>query len=133
MKGSERARALCDKKHLAEKLNKIEDVFVANGYPRETVKILPQRDREKIYGRKTSTSDRQKRTGRTGKSWNRDHPYLKGLSEQFRRTANRHSFRGALKLEEILKRLNVHVKSRMVKGRNMLCIRFLVPARILCM
>ena len=97
MKGSERARALCDKKHLAEKLNKIEDVFVANGYPRETVKILPQRDREKIYGRKTSTSDRQKRTGRTGKSWNRDHPYLKGLSEQFRRTANRHSFRGALK------------------------------------
>jgi len=30
-------------------------------------------------------------------------------------------------------RLNVHVKSRLMKGRNVLCIRFLVSARILCM
>ena len=31
---ADRARALCDEKHLAEELHNIEDVFVANGYPR---------------------------------------------------------------------------------------------------
>ena len=62
---ADRARALCDEKHLAEELHNIEDVFVANGYPRETV--------EKIYGTRPST-DRQKRAGRTGKSW-RPWPY----------------------------------------------------------
>ena len=30
---ADRARALCDEKHLAEELHNIEDVFVANGYP----------------------------------------------------------------------------------------------------
>ena len=33
-----RARALRDEKHLAEELHNIEDVFVANGYPRETMR-----------------------------------------------------------------------------------------------
>ena len=35
---------LCDEKHLAEELHNIEHVFVANGYPRETVRrFLGQR------------------------------------------------------------------------------------------
>ena len=57
--------------------------------------------------------------------------YLKGLSEHFRRTANRHSFRVAFKLRK--KRLNAQFKSRLVKGRIALYMRFLVLARILCM
>ena len=35
---ADRARALCDKKHLAVELHSMEDVYVANGYPRETVR-----------------------------------------------------------------------------------------------
>ena len=35
---ADRARTLCDEKHLAEELHNIEDVFVANGYPRGTVR-----------------------------------------------------------------------------------------------
>ena len=62
---ADRARALCDEKHLAEELHNIEDVFVANGYPRETVRRI-------FYGTKTLT-DRQKRAGRTGKLWSHDH------------------------------------------------------------
>ena len=41
---ADRARALCDEKHLEEELHNIEDVFVANGYPGETVrKFMEQR------------------------------------------------------------------------------------------
>ena len=36
-------------------------------------------------------------------------------------------------LEERSKRLNIHVKSRLVKGRNVLCTRFRAPAKIQCM
>ena len=44
---ADRARALCDKKHLAEELHNIEDVFVANGYPRETVRrFMEQRPQQ---------------------------------------------------------------------------------------
>ena len=32
------ARALCDERHFVEELHNIENVFVANGYPRETVR-----------------------------------------------------------------------------------------------
>ena len=35
---ADRARALCDEKHLAGELNNNEDVFVANGFPREIVR-----------------------------------------------------------------------------------------------
>ncbi|KAL9986884.1 hypothetical protein ACROYT_G001093 [Oculina patagonica] len=44
---TDRARALCDEKHLAEELNNVEDVFVANGYPRETVRrFMEQRHQQ---------------------------------------------------------------------------------------
>ncbi len=35
---AERARALCDEKHLGDELQNIEDVFVANVYERAEVK-----------------------------------------------------------------------------------------------
>ena len=45
---ADRARALCDKKHLTEELNNMEDVYVANGYPRETVRrFMEQRLQQK--------------------------------------------------------------------------------------
>ena len=44
---ADRARALCDEKHLAEELHNIEDVFVVNGYPRETVRrFMEQRPQQ---------------------------------------------------------------------------------------
>ncbi len=44
---TDRARALCDEKHLAEELKHIKDVFVANGYPRETVRgFMEQRHQQ---------------------------------------------------------------------------------------
>ena len=55
-------------------------------------------------------------------------PYIKWLSEQLWGTANRHSFRVAFKFgRNIIKRLNAHVKSRLMKDRNALYIRFLAP------
>ena len=82
------ARALCDEKHLAEELNNIEDVFVANGYLRETVRrFMEQRHQQ------TDRKEQEEQKSRGAVTI----PYLKGLSERFRRTANRHSFRVAFK------------------------------------
>ena len=48
-KGSaDRARALCDEKHLAEELHNIEDVFVANGHPRETMRSFMEQRPQQI-------------------------------------------------------------------------------------
>ena len=121
---ADRARALCDERHLAEQLHNIEDVFVANGYPRETVKrFMKQRPQQR--GKKEQ-EEQESRVVVTI-------PYLKGLSEQFRRSANRHFFELLSNLEERLKRLSARIRSRSVKGKNALCVRFLVPARTLCM
>ena len=85
----ERARALCDEKHLAEELKNIEDVFVANGCLRETVRrFMEQRPQHQLD--KREKEEQESRGAVTI-------PYLKGLSEQFRRIANRHSFRVAFK------------------------------------
>ena len=49
IKGSaDRARALCDEKHLAEELHNIEDVFAANGYPGKTVRRFMEQRPQKI-------------------------------------------------------------------------------------
>ena len=85
---ADRARALCDEKHLAEELHNIEDVFVANGYPRETVRRFMEQRPQQIDKREQEEPESRGVV---------TIPYLKGLSEQFRRTANRHSFRVAFK------------------------------------
>ena len=58
-------------------------------------------------------------------------PYLERLSEQFRRTTNRHSFRVAFKPGRKIKRLNANFKSRLVKSKNAFYTGCLVRARIL--
>ena len=66
---TERRRASCDEKHLAEGIHNIQDVFVANGYPRETVtRFMEQRPQ---------STDRQKRARRTRKLWKRDYTICK--------------------------------------------------------
>ena len=85
---ADRARALCDEKHLTEELHNIEDVFVVNRYPRVTVRRFMEQRPQQIDKRE---QEEQESRGVV------TIPYLKGLSEQFRRTANRHSFRAAFK------------------------------------
>ena len=58
---ADRVRALCDDKHLAEELQNIEDVFVANGYPRETVRRF-------MEPRPQQTDKRSKKNKRTVES-----------------------------------------------------------------
>ena len=85
---ADRAKVLCDEKHLQEELKNMEDVFVANGYPRETVRRFMEQRPQPVD--RTEQEERENRRTVTI-------PYLKGLSEQFRRSANRHSFRVAFK------------------------------------
>jgi hypothetical protein len=79
---TERAKVLCDSDQLADELKNIEDVFVANEYPRETVQeymgegTVDDRNAEPdldIRGRVTI-------------------PYVPGVSEKFPRIAKRHRF-----------------------------------------
>ena len=50
----DRARALCDEKHLDEKVKNVEDVFVANGFEREKVREYMQEDK-----RESNESEKQ--------------------------------------------------------------------------
>ena len=85
---SDRARALCDEEHREDELHNFEDVFVASGYPRETVRRFMEQKLQQVDKRE---KEEQENRGVV------TIPYLKGLSEQFRRTAYRHSFRVAFK------------------------------------
>ena len=93
---AERARALCDGKYLNDELQNIEDVFVANGYERNEVKRCL---REKV---KEKTEETREYRGVV------NIPYVKGLSEQFKRVAEKHgvlrtTFRPGRKLKELRK------------------------------
>ena len=77
-------------------------------------------------------TDRQKRAGRTGKSQSRDLTIFERVFCSSGELLTETLFELLSSLEERLKRLNAHVKSCLVKGRNVLCIRFPAPARILC-
>ena len=91
----ERARALCDGKYLNDELQNIKDVFVANGYERNEVKRCL---REKV---KEKTEETREYRGVA------NIPYVKGLSEQFKRVAEKHgvrtTFRPGRKLKELRK------------------------------
>ena len=121
---ADRARTLCDEKHLAEELHNFEYVFVANGYPGETVRRFMEQRPQQIDKREQGEQE----------SRDRDHSILKsGCLSSSGELLTETLFELLSNLEERLKRLNVHVKSRLVKGRNALYIRFLVPVRILYM
>ena len=63
------AKASCDEKHLQEELKNMEDVFVANGYPRETVRRFMEQRPQPV--------DRTEHAGRTVESENGDHTVFK--------------------------------------------------------
>ena len=113
---TERARALCDEKHLAEELNNIEDVFVANGYSRETVRrFMEQRHQQ------TDKKEQEEQESRGAVTI----PYLKGLSERFRRTANRHSFRVAFKPGRKIKEIKRTCQEPL--GERQKCVVYKIP------
>ena len=89
----ERAGELCDGKYLNDELQNIEDVFVATGYERNEVKRCL---REKV---KEKTEETKKYRGVV------NIPHVKGLSEQFKRVAEKHgvrtTFRPGRKLKEL--------------------------------
>lgn len=49
---SDRARALCDEEHQEDELHNIEDVFVASGYPRETVRRFMEQKLQQVDKKK---------------------------------------------------------------------------------
>ena len=113
---ADRARALCDEKHLAEELHNIEDVFVANGYPRETVRRFMEQGPQRIDKRE---QEEQESRGAVAI------PYLKGLSEQSRRTANRHSFRVAFKPGRKIKEIKRTCQEPL--GEKQKCVVYKIP------
>ena len=113
---ADRARALCDEKHLAEELHNIEDVFVANGYPRETVrKFMKQRPQQIDKREKQEEESRRVVTI----------PYWKGLSEQIRRSANRRSFRVAFKPGRKIKEIRRTCQEPL--GERQKCVVYKIP------
>ena len=78
---ADKARALCDEQHLEDELKNVEDVFVANGYDRKVVKKYMKKDER---GNKKD-EDKQYRGMVTI-------PYVRGMSEQFKRLASKHLF-----------------------------------------
>ena len=95
----------------------MEDVFVANGYLRETVRRFIEQRSQQIDKRE---QEEQERHGAV------TIPYLKGLSEQFRRTANWHSFRVAFKPGRKIKEIKCTCQELL--GERQKCIVY----KILC-
>ena len=83
---ADRARTLCDDKHLEDELKNVEDVFVANGYDRKVVK---QYMKQNVRGEREM--EEQQYRGKVIV------PYVRGISEQFKRVALKHSFQTAFK------------------------------------
>ena len=82
---TERAKALCDEGYREEELKNVGDIFVANGHEREEVRRTmrenkgERRDEEQEYRGVVTV------------------PYVRGLSEKFKRVAAKHSFRTVFK------------------------------------
>lgn len=84
---TERAKRLCDEEHLEDELQNVEDVFVANGYRRELVKKYMEEE-NKINSNKEKDKEIRGVV---------NIPYLKNVSEKFKRIAKRHNFMTAFK------------------------------------
>ena len=96
---ADRARALCDDDHLEDELKNVEDVFVANGFEREKVQEYMKESKRE------DNKDQAKEQEYRGMVVV---PYVRGLSEQFKRLATKHPFRTAFKpgtrIKELKKR-----------------------------
>ena len=73
---ADRARALCDEDHLEDELKNVEDVFVANGFEREKVQEYMKESKRE------DDKDQAKEQEYRGMVVV---PYVRGLSEQFKR------------------------------------------------
>ena len=76
----DRAKVLCDDDQLQDELKNIEDVFVANGYNRKSVKEIMTAKKHSV------TEDKDEVIGHVRL------PYIKGFSEQFKKIAKKHRF-----------------------------------------
>ena len=84
----DRARSLCDQTTIAAELQNLEDIFVENGYKKETIKeYLSERPPKTSEERECNSLDRGTVTV----------PYLKGFSEIFKRVASKHGVKTAFK------------------------------------
>ena len=110
---ADRARALCNDKHLAEELKNVKDVFVANGYPRELVRKFMEPRPQQIDKREQEEQENREVV---------TIPYLKELSEQFRRTANRHSFQVAFKPGRKIKEAGISHTFTSCNGHETTCM-----------
>ena len=82
---ADRAKTLCDDGYLEDELKNIEDVFVANGYPRKVVKGYMTAEKKK----KNDEEEQEKDRGTIVV------PYVKGFSARFKKIAQNHKFRVA--------------------------------------
>ena len=73
---ADRARALCDEDHLEDELKNVEDVFVANGFEREKVQE---------YMKESKREDDKEQAKEQEYRGMVVVPYVRGLSEQFKR------------------------------------------------
>ena len=107
---TERAKALCDEDSVAAELQNIEDVFVANEYPRAQVKQMmadsiqePTEERE---------PDREEYIGQTTM------PYVEGLSERYKRLAKKHNFQVSFTPGSKLKSVKLKCQEPLGNKRN---------------
>ncbi len=106
---ADRARALCDDKHIGDELKNVEDVFVANGFERKKVQEYMKESKE------VENKDQLEEQGCRGMVVV---PYVRGLSEQFRRLAARHSFRTAFKPGSKIKELKKRAQEPLGEKQN---------------
>ena len=99
-----------------EELHNIEDLFVANEYPRETVRRFMEQKPQQVDKR---GQEEQECRGVVTIL------YLKGLSEQFKRTANRHSFRVAFKPGRKLKEIKRTCQEQLREKQK--CVMYKIP------
>ena len=105
---TERAHRLCDKKeHLNSELKNIEEIFIANGYPRQQIRNIVQ---EKG---KPNKEEKAKKTRGTYVI-----PYIEGLSQAFKRIANKRNFEIAMKSGRKVKDLKTNARHPLGEKRT---------------
>ena len=91
----DRARSLCDINNVEKELENLEEIFVENGYTKETVRDYLSERQPKVVEDKDDKLDRGTVTI----------PYLKGFSEIFKRIVSKHgvktAFRPGTKIKEL--------------------------------
>ncbi len=113
---ADRARALCDDQHLEDELKNVEDVFVANGYDGKVVKPYMKANyrgereiEEQQYGGKVVV------------------PYIRGMSEQFKRLALKYCFQTVLKPGKKIKELKTKSQQPLGEKKKGFILTIVLP------